>query len=221
MRLIDSFMPLIAYVVIFQKNAASRQPAFEQVKADIQRLLYQSESAAKSGNLAPDDYDQARFMVCAWVDEAILGSNWTQKNLWQREQLQRVYYNTTDAGVEVFDRLNNMGFHQKDVREIYYYCLSLGFKGRFIQSGDEFLLEQLKLSNLKILTGSSAGVPSLDKMELFPEAFPAQVAEITQQRSPLKFSLVTIAALVGPVVLFGLLYLVYRFTLSSVAGKIF
>jgi len=30
-----------------------------------------------------------------------------------------------------------------------------------------------------------------------------------------------VAVSFGPVVLFGLLYLVYRFTLSSVAGKIF
>ena len=221
MHLIDSFMPLIAYVVIFQKNVATMQPAFEQVKADIQRLLYQGESSAKRSAISPEDFDQARFMICAWVDEAILGSNWTQKNLWQREQLQRLYYNTTDAGVEVFDRLNNLGFQQKDVREIYYYCLSLGFKGRFIHTGDEFLLEQLKVSNLKLLTGSSAGIPSLDKMELFPEAFPVQVSEITQQRTFFKFSLVTIVALVGPVLLFGLLYLIYRFTLSSVAGKIF
>jgi type VI secretion system protein ImpK len=221
MHLIDSFMPLIAYVVIFQRNVVTKQPSFEQVKADVQRLLYQSESSAKKSTISPEEYDQARFMVCAWVDEALLGSNWTQKNLWQREQLQRIYYNTTDAGVEVFDRLNNLGFHQKDVREIYYYCLSLGFKGRFIHTGDEFLLEQLRLSNLKILTGSSAGVPSLDRMELFPEAFPVQVSEIAQQRAPFKFSMVTIIALVGPVVLIGLLYLVYWFTLSSVAGKIF
>jgi len=221
MNLIDSFMPLIAYVVIFQKNVATKQAAFEQVKADIQRLLSQSESCVKRGKVSPDDYDQVRFVVCAWVDEAILGSNWTQKNLWQREQLQRLYYNTTDAGVEVFDRLNNLGFHQRDVREVYYFCLSLGFKGRFIQAGDEFLLEQLKIANLKILTGSSVGTPSLERMELFPEAMPLQVSEIAQQRTPFRFSLATIVALVGPVVLFGLLYLVYRFTLSSVAGKIF
>jgi type VI secretion system protein ImpK len=214
-------MPLIAYVVIFQRNVATKQPAFEQVKADIQRLLSQCENSVKRDNVSPDDYDQARFMVCAWVDEAILGSNWTQKNLWQKEQLQRLYYNTTDAGVEVFERLNNLGFHQRDVREVYYICLSLGFKGRFIQAGDEFLLEQLKIANLKILTGSSVGIPSLERMELFPEAFPLQVSEIAQYRTPFRFSLVTIVALVGPVVLFSLLYLVYRFTLSSVAGKIF
>jgi type VI secretion system protein ImpK len=221
MNLIDSFIPLIAYVVIFQKNVATRQPLFDQVKADIHRLLSQSESCVKRGSVSADDYKQAQFMICAWVDEVILGSNWTQKHLWQREPLQLLHFDTAKAGEEVFDRLNNLGFHQKDVREIYYYCLSLGFKGRFIQAGDEFLLEQLKLSNLKILTGSSVGTPVLERLELFPEAIPLQVSEISQQRVPFRFSLVTLVALVGPVVLFGLLYLVYWFTLSSVAGKIF
>ena len=219
MRLIDSFMPLIAYVVMFQKTVATQQPGYDQVKADIQRLLSLSEHEMKGGAVSPDDYDQARFVVCAWVDETLLGSMWNQKSLWQREQLQRLYYNTTDAGVEVFDRLNNLGFHQKDVRELYYFCLALGFKGRFIQAGDDFLLEQLKLSNLKILTGSH-GTPSLETMELFPEAFPLTVPEIARHRTGLRFSLVTILALVGPVVLFGILYIVYRFTLSSVAGKL-
>ena len=79
MHLIDSFMPLIAYVVIFQKNVATMQPAFEQVKADIQRLLYQGESSAKRSAISPEDFDQARFMICAWVDEAILGSDRDQK----------------------------------------------------------------------------------------------------------------------------------------------
>jgi type VI secretion system protein ImpK len=107
------------------------------------------------------------------------------------------------------------------VREVYYLCLALGFKGRFIHQGDEFLLEQLKTSNLKILLGSSVGVPSLERMELFPEAFPVQAAEILPQRTPFRFSLVTIIALAGPVVLLGVLYGIYHFTLFSVASKFF
>jgi len=221
MHLIDCFMPLLAYVVLLRINVTTQQPSFDQVKADIQRLLSQSEQSVKQGAISAGDYDQARFVVCAWVDETLLASNWNQKHLWQREQLQRLYYNTADAGVEVFDRLNNLEYHQKEVRELYYYCLSLGFKGRFIHPGDEFLLEQLKTSNLKILTGGSGAVASLDNRTLFPEAFPVKVSEIAQHRSPSRFSLVTILALVAPVVLFGTLYVVYRFTLSSVAGKIF
>ncbi len=221
MRLVDCFMQLVAYVVIFQNSVVSKQPGYEQIKADVQRLLSQSEAAAKRGQFSAEDYDQGRFMVCAWVDEALLGSSWAQKNLWQRDPLQRLYYNTFDAGVEVFDRLNTLGFHQRDVREVYYLCLSLGFKGRFIHPGDEFLLEQLRTSNLKILSGSSVGVPSLDNMVLFPEAYPEQVAEISQQRVPFRFSLVTVLALAGPPALFAVLYGIYYFTLGSVAGRIF
>lgn len=214
-------MQLIAYVVIFQSNVATRQPDCEQVKADVQRLLAQSEKNARAGSFSSEDYDQARFMVCAWVDEVFLGSSWNQKNLWQREQLQRTYYNTTDAGVEVFERLNSLGFHQKDIREVYYLCLSLGFKGRFIHQGDEFLLEQLKISNLKILTGSSVGVPTLDNLELFPEALPVQSVEISPQRAPFRFTTMTLVALISPVALFGVLYLIYHFALNSIAAKLF
>lgn len=217
----DCFMPLIAYVAYFQQNAAARQPPFEQVKGDIQRLLSESEMCVKKGTFSQDDYDQARFMVCAWVDEAILSSAWSQKGMWQREQLQRLYYNTTDAGEEAFERLNALGFHQQDVREVYYLCLALGFKGRFIHQGDEYLLEQLKLSNLKYLLGSSVGIPSLERAELFPEAYPANSVKLGPQRGKFRFSLVTISALAGPLLLFAVLFLIYHFTLNGIAENFF
>ena len=79
---------------------------------------------------------------------------------------------TSDAGELFFERLNAIGPHQRDVREVYYLCLSLGFTGQYCNPGDDFMLEQLRLSNLKLLTGSSMGVPSLDKESLFPDAYP-------------------------------------------------
>jgi len=221
MHLTDCFMPLVAYVAYFQQKAATKQPPFEQVKGDIQRLLSESEMLVRKGAFSQDDYDQARFMVCAWVDEAILASPWNQKGMWQREQLQRLYYNTTDAGEEVFERLNALGFHQQDVREVYYLCLALGFKGRFIHQGDDFLLEQLKLSNLKFLLGSSVGIPSLERAELFPEAYPTRSMEIGPQKRKFRFSLVTISALAGPLLLFAVLFLIYRFTLNGIGENFF
>lgn len=221
MHLTDCFMPLVAYVSYFKQNVATRQPPYEQVKGDIQRLLSESEACVKKGAFSPEDYDQARFVVCAWVDEAVLSSSWNQKGSWQREQLQRLLYNTTDAGEEVFERLNALGFHQQDVREVFYLCLALGFKGRFIHQGDEFLLEQLKTSNLKFLMGSSVGIPSLDRAELFPEAYPTHSVEIAPQKRGFRFSLVTLSALAGPLVLIGVLYLIYHFTLNGIADNFF
>ncbi len=210
-------MELVAYVAYFLKTAAKKQPTFEQVKADILRLLTKSEECVRKGLFSQEDYDQSRFMICAWVDEAILGSSWDHKNLWQREQLQRLYYNTTEAGEEVFERLNALGLHQREIRELYYLCLTLGFKGRFIHQGDEYLLEQLKASNLKLLIGSSVGIPSLERAELFPESYPVESFELGPQKQKLRFSVFTLIGLAGPVFLFGLLFLIYRFSLSGIA----
>ncbi len=221
MHLTDCFMPLIAYVAFFQQKAARKQPPFEQVKGDIMRLLAESEAYVSKGAFSHDDYDQARFMVCAWVDEMILASSWNHKGMWQHEQLQRTYYNTTDAGEEVFERLNVLGFHQQDVREVYYLCLALGFKGRFIHQGDDYLLEQLRISNLKLLMGSSVGIPSLERAELFPEAYPTQFSGIGPQKGRFRFTPAVISALAGPPVLFVVLYLIYHFTLSGVTENFF
>lgn len=217
MHLTDCFMELVAYMAYFLKTAAKKQPPFEQVKADILRLLTKSEECVRKGLFSQEDYDQARFMICAWIDEAILGSSWDHKNLWQREQLQRLYYNTTEAGEEVFERLNALGLHQREIRELYYLCLTLGFKGRFIHHGDEYLLEQLKASNLKLLIGSSVGIPSLERAELFPESYPVESFELGPQKQKLRFSVFTLIGLAGPVFLFGLLFLIYRFSLSGIA----
>lgn len=220
MHLTDSFMELVAYVVYFIKTAGTRQPHYEQVKADILRLVTQSENVVKRGLFSQEDYDLARFVVCAWVDEAILNSSWNQRTQWQREPLQRIYYHTLDAGEEVFEKLNTLGLHQREVREVYYLCLALGFMGRYHHKGDEYLLEQLKTSNLKLLLGSSVGIPSIERTELFPEACPIEAVDLGPQKQKFRLSPFTIACLAGPVILFGLLYIIYRFALSGIAENL-
>ncbi len=219
MRLSDCFADLIAYVSYFLKTVDRKQPPYDQVRHEVERLLGESESCLKQGTFSAEDYNQARFAVCAWIDEAILSSPWKEKQLWQRQQLQRVYYNTTDAGELFFERLNNLGLHQRDVREVYYLCLAMGFTGRYIQEGDEYLLDQLRVSNLKLLLGSSMELPSLGRTQLFPGAYPAETAEQATQQKSGRFSLVTVMAAVAPVILFGVLFWIFHFILSSVGGS--
>jgi type VI secretion system protein ImpK len=219
MHLTDCFIDLMAYVVYFLKSAAIKRPPYEQVKADVSRLFSQSENFLKKGLFSQEDYDLARFAICAWVDEAILSSPWDHKGLWQREQLQRLYYHTTEAGEEFFERLNALGFHQREVREVYYLCLALGFMGRYCHPGDEVLLNQLKTSNLRMLMGSSMGPPSLERVELFPEAYPKETAPIGHKKRRFDFSLSTLLWLAGPILLFGLLFWIYKFALNSIADN--
>ncbi len=215
MRLVDCFVDLLAYILYFQKSAGQRQLPFEQVQGDVRGLLTASESCARKGGVSPDDYDAARFAVCAWVDEVVLSSPWQFRDRWQREQLQRIFYNTADAGEQFFDRLNELGFQHQDVREVYYLCMSLGFMGKYIHQGDEFLLEKVREANLKWLLGSSAGLPSLDRIDLFPEAYPQGQAQAAPAGSRWRMGLAAAAGLVFPVLLYGLLYGVYDTILNG------
>lgn len=217
MHLSDCFMDIMAYVTYLLKSVETKQPSYDEVKNDIRRLLTESENFVARGLFPRDDYDQARFALCAWVDEAILSSPWQHKNRWLNDQLQRLHYNTTDAGEEFFTRLGNVGLHQREVREVFYLCLALGFTGRYCHSGDEYNLEQVKTSNLKLLLGSSVGLPSLERTDLFPEAHPTGTPESGKQKIRAGSRLVTTIGLVAPVALFCILYLIYRFTLSGIS----
>ena len=221
MRLTDIFMELLAYVTYFNKSVAVKQPSYDQVKADITRLMSDIEIRVGQANITPDDFDLARFAVVAWVDETLLSSEWQDKDRWQKESLQRLYYQIADAWEIFFDRLNTIGPHQRDVREVYYLCLAMGFKGRYIHEGDDYLLDQLKTSNLKLLTGTSVGIPSLETGNFFPEAFPVKTEALTPSKAGRYFSKFTLLGLAFPIVLLGGLFIIYTFILGHIGDSLF
>jgi type VI secretion system protein ImpK len=220
MRIVDCFIELLAYVAYFLKTVKTKQPAFDQVRADIERLVSQADTCLQEKGIPKEENDQARFAIFAWIDEVILSSPWNEKEKWQGQQLQRTYFQTADAGEVFFERLNMLGPHQNHVREVYYLCLAMGFTGRYVHEGDDFLLDQLKTSNLKVLMGSSMGLPALDKGQLFAEAYPRQTKEETPEQRRRGFSPVTLVGIAFPVALFAALFLIYSFILNNIAENL-
>ena len=221
MRLSDCFVQLIAYTAMVIRPEGGGSASFEQVEADIRRLITESEAACQQGGFSSADYDLARFAVFAWIDETILSSQWEGKTRWLGAQLQRHYYNTADAGKLFFERLNTIGPHQLDVREVYYICLAMGFTGQYCNEGDDYLLEQLKLSNLKLLTGSSMGLPDLKQATLFPDAYAPDNSQLPMAGPKMKrFSAFTMICAGAPVLLFCVLFVVYRFILGNIGQSL-
>ncbi|MFP7754269.1 DotU family type IV/VI secretion system protein [Thermodesulfobacteriota bacterium B35] len=217
MQMVDCFIELIAYVTLFLETAAQQQPDFERVSADLSGLVAAAETCRQEARLPAEDFDLARFAVFAWIDEAILGSAWQEKNRWQGEQLQRRYYQTAEAGEEFFEKLNSLGPHQQQVREVYYLCLALGFTGRYCNPGDEFLLEQLKNSNLRLLVGDAPDLSAPDGTVLFADAYPGEGGVPgAQRKAGRRLPLEVVAGIVLPVLLFGGLFLIYRFVLANI-----
>ncbi|ANA41317.1 type VI secretion system protein ImpK [Geobacter anodireducens] len=217
MHLTDCFTDVMAYLNHSLRTIAVRQPPYGEIRGEIERFMAAADAAARSEGLDREEFDLARFAVCAWIDESILSSAWEEKNTWLKEQLQRIHYATTDAGEEFFTRLTALGLNQREVREVFYLCLALGFAGKYCKPGDEYHLEQLKTAQLKLLMGSSVGLPPLERTELFPEAWPAgpPPAAIRPGRGTGNRALAAAVA-AAPVVLLLILFLAYRFTLSGV-----
>ncbi len=214
MRLTDCFIDLIAHVAGFLKTVKMRQPAFEKVKADINRLIAKSRELSEGGSFSHGDYDMARFAVLAWIDEVILRSPWNKRPRWQGETLQGEYYRTTDAGEQFFERLNLVGADRGDVREVYYLCLAMGFKGRYCHEGDNSFLEEVKASNLKALTNGSAGISTIEDSGLFPDAYPKSDVAGTPPYSR-RFSGHSLICIGFPILVLAVLFLLFRFVLDS------
>ena len=219
MRLADCFTPIITYTMLLQKKGGLERLLFDQAYADMERLIKDSELLFQKTDSSREDYDTARFAVFAWVDETIMKGSWEGKRQWQGEQLQRRYFQTSDAGELFFRKLNTVGSHQNHVREVFYICLALGFTGQYHNKADHMLLDQLKASNLKILTGSSVDLPFIDRLKLFPESYimDHDVLEPDHKRG---FSVLTLAAFLAPVGLLGMLFLIYGFVLKNIGDTL-
>lgn len=221
MRLIDCFIELIVYVVHSIKKPDGGATEFDTFKDHVDRLLKKSLRLKEEGGFSDQDYTYARMSVCVWIDEAVLNSAWEHKRLWQKASLQRRYYNMADGGMEFFDRLDRIGHEDRDVREVAYYCLTLGLAGRYIGKGDKAVLDHLKISNLKRLFGSSAGEPTLENRQLFPEAYqkqtdtpPPQKRSFSLRALPLAIGLASVGLFLG---LMAIYYYLLRMDLNNFA----
>jgi type VI secretion system protein ImpK len=215
MRLVDCFMPLIVFVIQTIHRVRDLQPDFKSVMGNIDRLLQQSRSVKEKARFSDQAYNFAHLSICIWIDEALLNSAWEHKRQWQRELLQRRFHNITDGGREFFQQLDKIGHEDRDVREVAYYCLTLGLAGRYVEDGDGAVLDHLRVSNLKRLYGSSAGEPTLENRLLFPEAYQKQAFAPQPKKRSLRWRMVPMLVGLLPIGLFVGLMLFYQFLLKA------
>ena len=223
MHLTDCFAELIASVISFRQTVDKEQPSYEKIRSEFVRLLKLSETHPTNGTFRFEDYNEARYAICAWVDESVMGTSWKEKGKWQAELLQRVYYNSADAGEKFFEKLHHLGAHQKEIREVYYLCLALGFQGKYFMPDDESALEKLKKQQLKVLFQDSPAVPTLSYMEktkLFPRSYPKETLEMIKPKGLSQQKIFWWSVIGGPALFLFLLFLIYRFTLYSLGENI-
>lgn len=171
MRLVDCYMDAFAYTLYLLRGNGQGAHSYEKAREEILSILDSSTECARIHGFKAEQAQDAKFAVCAWIDEVVLTSSWTEAPEWKKLQLQREFFNTNNAGVEFFDRLEGFGTNQKMLREVYMLCLSLGFRGKYFHEDDQNVLESIKNQNLEVTLGDFAKEENLAGIKLFPEAY--------------------------------------------------
>lgn len=140
--------PIIEYILFFASTPEEQQRPFGEVRAAVEKLLERQRDEVRRNEIDPQIYEDGSFAVIAWTDEMILHhsveSNRALHDQWRRSVLQVALFNTHNAGEEFFERLARLTPAQKEVYEVYYLALCLGFRGRHYDEAHEPQLVELR-----------------------------------------------------------------------------
>ena len=214
-RLAEVFAPCFALILHLREATDYGDP--EALRQRIKDLIARGEREAQRHGIPQDDIEQVRFALVAFLDETILSSNWPYRDQWIARPLQLELYERYDAGEVFFTRLEKVLAEPKryaDVLEVYYLCMTLGFKGQY-QLQDQARLRALIDEARRALEG----VPGMTENVLAPRGKPrGQVASEVRRKIP-TWALVAAAVVLGLVLYLGL-YLYVGQASSDVVARV-
>lgn len=219
MYLVDSFIPVIAWVkeTLDGFDPEAGELEYRSFRQRVEQLLRDHRQDVDQ-NYTREAYQGGLFATACFIDEQVMDSPWPGRQQWAGEMLQRVLFNTTEGGVQFFselDELNPYNPVERDIREVYFYCLALGFTGQYYQPGDRARLDEIIATNAALLqtvkeSEAEFVADSDDTPARAPAIAPARLYET--MRVPLLIG--------GPVLVFVSLFMIYRHQLITAANEL-
>lgn len=213
MHLVDCFIPVMAFVRHFQTQPLGDAASVQQ---QVDALIVDAKRKAQDNGFKDADAAEALFAVAAWADEMMLAAAWPGAEGWKRQLLQRRYFNVSNAGVAFFSRMDGLDAQQLEVREVYFFCLCLGFAGRYGYDRTPATLADIKNAALKQLVQSGDVLYGEAGQMMFPDAYAAASRPKNgadgkpNHRWGWKASSLTVSVLLVPLIVVALLYGVYH-----------
>ena len=140
-------------ILILQLRSTDNYGEPAVLKNHIIEMFDKFEHEARSAGIDNEKIVSVKFALIAFLDETIISSSWTKKNSWLSEPLQLKLFETFNAGEEFFDNLDKLRLrtsNNNDVLEVYYLCLTLGFKGKYQLQSPENLRKIIDDLNMEL-----------------------------------------------------------------------
>lgn len=224
-RLSDGFMEIIAYTGDLLEKFKTEDIGCEEVSRSYAELLSFSEDLVQLWGFSPGQWRDSLFPVCALIDELLMCSEWKEKEEWQKCQLQLACFGTANAGQEFYQRLAELERESPEssnaVREVYAFCLAMGFKGKYYGPQDAGRLRDIRNSTLRSVTGDMG--PDIPGMHgtLFPGAYPLETNYSKKKLWNRKFNALNILMFLLPIAVFTAMFIFYRNILGAMVDNFF
>ncbi|EHK53147.1 type IVB secretion system protein IcmH/DotU [Allomesorhizobium alhagi] len=141
--LINAFAPLLEFAPELESALAPDNP--EALRTRLLEELIRARDTVVATGASLARADMAAWVVGALLDDLALNTPWGGASAWPRQPLVVMMQGDVDAGAQFFARLEELERHpnrDRDLLELQYYCLALGFRGKYRvpgRSGDRSL----------------------------------------------------------------------------------
>lgn len=131
-----------------QLRATPQHPDPAGLRDSLGNQLRSFETRARSLGIAQEKIIAARYILCTFLDETAASTPWGGSGLWARNSLLVTFHNESWGGEKFFQLINKLAENpaqNRDLLELMYVCLSLGFEGRYrVIEGGRAQLDELR-----------------------------------------------------------------------------
>jgi type IV/VI secretion system ImpK/VasF family protein len=110
----------------------------EQISPDVLRndakaLLSDVEKKLLEHSRFHTRLDLIKYVLTALIDEVVIFSSWEYHNEWQNHPLEMDLFEKNIAGERFFELLENDGYRDPELAELFFVCLAIGFDRKIVR----------------------------------------------------------------------------------------
>lgn len=129
--IVDAATPLLTAAAAFRRQPPPAD--LRALRADVARQVAAFDAAVRGAAVAAEHALAARYLLCTFVDEAVLTTPWGGDSPWARHSLLSQFHDETWGGekcFEIVERLLADPPRHRPLLEFALVCLALGLQGR-------------------------------------------------------------------------------------------
>lgn len=132
--IVKSALPLLEYLVTLkQKLERGEILSQEVIRKDGKAFLSTVENELLKYPHFHTRLDLIKYVLTVLIDEVIIFSPWQYAEEWQAHPLEMELFGKSIAGERFFELLENDGYQDPELAELFFICLAIGFDRKIVR----------------------------------------------------------------------------------------